>query len=498
MYFVASTRFLDAAGRRNVTIVRHFFSAGRPFVSYALAFFLSAILLAPTTAAEKYNLQPSSQVGDLQRIRTIVEVKGELKLRDESDPDRKKVRSLPLQVTGDLLYDEKNLPTDNTKLRRKTARYYHQAHADIRAGSHRLHPRLGEARRLIVVQIDKDRSTLYCPKASLTREDLDLIDVQGSSALLPLLLPRESIAVGESWELDEKDLALLLGLDIVNQAEIKNTLASVEENTAIVTFAGTVDGAVGGVASEIEFQAKMNVDLAKKRIAWLTMAIEEKRAIGHAEPGFEVVARIRLSTLPLAESKQLDSKALADLPAQIDPSTAAINFESTAGGFRVLHDRRWRVMVDRRDVTILRLVDSDDVIAQCNISRLPDLEKGKQVQLTGFQQEVQRALSKNFGQFVEASQSVNGNGLQILKVIVQGISSDLPVQWNYYHVSNEKGYRATYVFTLEGNLVKRFANADQLLTRSFELLRSENPNAGKSPTPAAKTSKVNDKETSRQ
>ena len=42
----------------------------------------------------------------------------------------------------------------------------------------------------------------------------------------------------------------------------------------------------------------------------------------------------------------------------------------------MLHDRRWHVTVDRPELTVLRLVDRGELIAQCNISPAPDAKPG--------------------------------------------------------------------------------------------------------------------------
>jgi len=64
-------------------------------------------------------------------------------------------------------------------------------------------------------------------------------------------------------------------------------------------------------------------------------------------------------------------------------------------------------------------------------------------------------------------------------VIVSGSTADLPIQWSYYHLSDPTGNRASFVFTIEGSLVERFAQIDRELVSAFRF------QAGKQPTPAA-------------
>jgi hypothetical protein len=101
---------------------------------------------------------------------------------------------------------------------------------------------------------------------------------------------------------------------------------------------------------------------------------------------------------------------------------------------------------------------------------MPDLEPGKHVSLKEFQQDVQKALEKNFGQFIEASQSRTDEGLRVLRVSAAGTVSDVGVHWIYYLVSNEKGRRTLVVFTMPEKRVEQFVATDHALMSSFEFL----------------------------
>lgn len=58
------------------------------------------------------------------------------------------------------------------------------------------------------------------------------------------------------------------------------------------------------------------------------------------------------------------------------------------------------------------------------------------------------------------------SGLEALKISVDGLESDIPFQWIYYHIGNDDGRRTTFVFTLEKDAVDYFKNADQVLVQS--------------------------------
>jgi hypothetical protein len=116
------------------------------------------------------------------------------------------------------------------------------------------------------------------------------------------------------------------------------------------------------------------------------------------------------------------------------------------------------------------MIDQGVLIAQCNISSLPDLAAGKRVQLPEFQADIEKALGKNFGQFVEASQQRSERGHRVLRAVVSGLASELPIQWVYYHLSDDKGRQTALVFTMEAKLVEKFAGADESIVGTFEFV----------------------------
>lgn len=431
----------------------------------------------------RFQMTGTAQPGRTRRIQSVLEVAGQLKV----NADGKQVIPLPLTGKGEFVYDEKLLRNNDAPATRRAARYYHTATSASRVGERDVTSGLSADRPLIVIQADDAKVTLFSPLGPLTREELELIDMQASSVLFERLLPEREVAIGEKWSLDEKLAAALLGLDVVTTSKLESVLKRVEGRTAYIELTGSTSGAVAGVASDIEVTAKYNFDLDKQLVTWLAMSIKEKRAVGHAEPGFELTARLRVSVSPVETSPELSDDALAQLPQYPTAASTWLSFASQAGGFHLLHDRNWLLMVDRDDVTILRLVERGELIAQCNISRLTDAAPGKQLTMQSFQSDIQRVLDKNFGQFVDATESKTDHGLRVLRTVVAGVAADLPIQWNYYHLTDETGRQVSLVFTMDAKLVERFAAADQTLVSSLQIVEKAKPSEGSA---TAKTAAV--------
>ncbi|MEX0820294.1 MAG: hypothetical protein WD070_11910, partial [Pirellulaceae bacterium] len=409
-----------------------------------------------TLGDDKFDLTARDSSDAVRDVRVVIEVTGDLKL----NADGKQVNRLPLRVSGSSRYDERTLRTRSVGSSKRDARFYRQATATIAIGDSRLEMELSEDRKLVMADAGPTKLTLFSPLGPLTRDELELIQTQGSSSLVDRLLPARPVALNAEWTHDADDLAPLLGLDAIHQTDVNSVLRQVESDVAIVDMAGKVSGAIDGVASDITLRAKYNFNLRSRQITWLAMSIREDRAIGHATPGFEVTARVRVEINDQPSSPELSVSLLNQLPLDLNSGSTLLRLDSAPGGFGLLHARNWHVMVDRHDVTILRMIDQGELIAQCNLSSLPDLAAGKRVQLPEFQADIERALGKSFGQFVEASQQKNESGHRVLRAVVSGLASELPIQWIYYHISDDEGRQTAVVFTMDAKIVEKFAGAD--------------------------------------
>ncbi len=450
------------------------------FTLIPTAIWLSFILTDAVTsfAQTTYDLNQPPALGRAQRVLVALEVRGELKL----NADGSKVSQVPMSVEGNLDYDEKLVDAQPDPWSRRSVRHYHQAKASIKIGKGVVTPQFGSDDRIICVRVDEDGSSIRSPFGPLAREHLDLIDVQGNSLLLPSLLPTEPVKIDDHWEIEGSKLASLVGLDVITQSDVRCSLVNVEGEVALIEVSGTIDGAVGGVASEIKLKAKCNYDISRRLITWFAATIREKRAIGHAEPGFDVAARLRVAVTPIDASEHLGDAQLAALPLDEQPGNGLVSFRAQRSYFRLIHDRRWRSMLDRYDLCVFRFVDRGDLVAQCNISELPELEPGKQLSLEELQADVQRSLGDNFGQIVEATKWTTDDGKRVLRVVASGLASEISIQWIYYHVSNDKGRRAALAITLESKLMERFAESDRTLVETFEFLPRPQPTEAKKTT----------------
>lgn len=418
-----------------------------------------------------------------QRVKVAVEVAGQMKM----NPTGKEVKFLPMSVTAELNFLQRRLPPIKDSKAKEAAavrlvRHYQSAETKFNLKNTEFSDKLRDDRQLVVLQAEGDEGTYFSPLGPLTREELELLDVQGTGVLPELLLPGKKLKVGDTWPVETAAVVRLLSLDAVHKHDIVGKFDEYRDGVAILSLEGKANGAVGGVSSDVNLKAKLNLDPKEQLLTWLALSLTENRAIGHAQPGYEVTTRIRMVTALADEAPELSEKSLGSLPLTADLGQRLLTFRSEKGGFELCHDRRWRVMTERYDSAVLRMIDRGELVAQCNIAKLKNFAKDEKLTIEAFQEDVKKALEKQTGTITEATQNTTDAGILVQRLLVTGTASELPIQWTYYHLSDSEGRRASLVFTIDAKLVERYAHIDQELISAFRLF--DPPKSEGEPTPA--------------
>ena len=448
-----------------------------------LALFLVLPLLSPLHAAEAIDLAPRVEPRSLARVTIELEVGGDALVRAESTADGTpgEEQRLPISVAAKIRYDERRLAAANITAAADSARtplalrYYDQAEAVIKVDQSGVAPKLSDAHRLIVVENAPRRPILISAGGPMQREQLDLIDVVGSSTIIHRLLPPKPTAEGGTWPQESDTMAALLALDSVAVCEVQTVLEEFNPQFAKIRLAGVVHGMADGAATEHEVRGVFLFDRRLRQVMRLNMAVRETRSIGGATPGLDAVAKFQMKLEPLTTSPHLTDAAVASLSRAGQPPVRTLVLEASELGFRAEHDRQWFVTSEQRETVTLRRVDQGDLVAQCAITSLPPKSAGRQTSLEQFQKDITFALGKNFGQVVASRQWNNEIGLHCYEVIVRGQVEGLPVEWHYYLVAPDSGHRISVAVTAEGSMVDRLGQADRMLVNAIELFTPQKP-----------------------
>ena len=433
----------------------------------ALAWFVLSI---PAQAAEQYRLRrPVDGSSRWQQVQLKLDVHGQVLMEDRAGKENRQ----QVSVEGHHAYEEGIIYTvleqagSHTVASVRAVRFYQPPRVLMVVGQTRLVPRLRESRRTILVASRDGKLAVRSLSGALTREEHDLVRNQGDSALLPLLLPIDPVRIGDSWKIPLHLVAALLNLDQVHQSTVQGTLSAVTESVATVKLAGQVRGEVESVSSDISLGGTLQVDLRQQRVDRLDLEIEEKRAIGRAQPGLDVKAQLSLVFRPLTGPFQLSTDLLDRTADRPSPGDELLEFEPRHADYRLLHNPRWHITSDQSSMALMRYIEQGKVLSQCTISRLPTRSQ-LTATLERFQQDVRESLGSSFGQLVEASEETTMSKLRVLRVVAVGRSGELPVRWIYYHLEDRQGRRVAASFSVPAASSGDFGAANRSLMRTLQ------------------------------
>jgi hypothetical protein len=431
--------------------------------------------IAATTglAGESIDLTPRPLATDLVRVSIEMQAGGHNLVRTLSDNQQSgSEQKIPISVSAHLDYDEQRLQSpaaetpDGSLL---AVRYYDKAEAVLKVDESGRSPRLAADRRLIALENDHGRASLYSPDGPLPREQLDLIDIVGNSFFADQLLPDHPVSSGDTWDHSSAEMQAFLGLDSVAVCEVKSVLDEHNANFAKVRLAGVVHGMCDGAATELEVRALYLFDRRVGRITRLNLAIREKCSIGAATPGLDAIAKLQITIGPIKSSRGLTEEVVAKARSAGRTATRDVRYEAAPLGFRLQYDRQWFVTSEERESVTLRRVERGDLLAQCTLTALPPKSAGRQVTLEQFQKDVTYSLGKGFGELVSSRQWQNAAGHYCFELVARGMVEEVPVEWHYYLVAPESGHRLSAAVTIEQPMVDRLAGADRKLIESLEL-----------------------------
>ena len=430
-------------------------------------------------AGDSYFLQRECQPKCVYAVQAKIQAQGTV-----NPSAAGKNSALPMSVDGHFVYDEMLLDAAKNGTHR-SVRYYREATAAIQVDKRRDNPALAEDNRLIVAAADSKTMALASPRGPLTREELDLIDIPANTLVADKILPGRKVKRGETWKIADAALAQLVCVDVVSRNGVQCELSEIDGSIAKIKYVGSLDAAVAGVATEIQIDGDAAFDLAKKCLTSIQMRIKERRPAGYIGPQMDIVANVEVQIEP-RESSDLLTPAVVKEATEIDPLAQPLVLKSEFGAFHFFYDRRWHVTRSEAELIVMRLIDRGELVAQCNITPLPRLDEGKSVTIEEFQAEIQKSLGKRFDHFETVAEGKGAGDMKVLKVFAAGIVSEIPIQWRYYLAIAPNGRRLALTYTLENELVPRFADADAAMTESIEFDDPSPPAAAPNSDPSAK------------
>ncbi|WP_218933669.1 hypothetical protein [Rubripirellula lacrimiformis] len=417
---------------------------------------------------------------DLYRVRVELEVEGNVNVPKNPLVSRKSDMQLPITSTATMDYEERVLGEDPSLVGagriRAAQRYYHVAKSERTLNRTQKDSQLRDSVRETVVRRDVMPEVVYAVDDYFDRDELELLRLPASSLGMDDLLPTTAVSTGSKYSPSSDAMLSVLGLSSVDATEVVGEVVEITPDQAKIQFTGNVHGSVEGVPTMIRTVGKLTFDRKLGASTWLAMAVHETREIGKAEPGFDVSATIKMLRKPLDKPIALAAKATTSVAnGPIPEERLYVDLKSNELGLGVLMDRRWRMMTDVPGAAMMRMIEDDRSIAQCDFRPLASLPAGTQWTLEAFQEDIRKTLGEQLADLVSAEERASETGLRVLRVTATGAVEGVPIQWMLMHLSDDSGRRVLATFTMEAKNSATFAGSDHQLGASLRLLERRSP-----------------------
>jgi hypothetical protein len=410
------------------------------------------------------------------RIKSILEVKGNVLLRDLRGKKASDTKSVPIEAKSELELEESYQSNGNGN--GISLQEFRTANLENQIDKHVTKLMLNESCRQIVKQSSSQGMITTCLNHPLTAGERDLVEGPIATMYIDQLMPTHKVSLGESWLLDIDVAKSFFQLDVVRNGELKVTLIDANEKEGQLELTGKFSGEVGGIGTKLSISGKATIDRAQKIVNWLALAIQEDREVSEAAPGFSIQARLRIrrdKLENLTSGEQLES--FASQIAKLDPTAQLIQFDSKAGAYRFVADRHWTTILDNGVDATLKLIQDNKTTAYCTITNLADMEPGRQLSLEGFQSDIKKTLGNKFGSFIEADERLSQTGLRMMRVVAIGQVEEVPVHWINILLSNDGGRHVSLAYTMNQSKAEAFGTQDLQMAGSLEFSMRQLPAA---------------------
>ncbi|MDA8563300.1 hypothetical protein N9L06_02490 [Mariniblastus sp.] len=384
--------------------------------------------------------------------------------------DKTQTNPLPMRVQAHMDYFQRY--TGNAS-ENQAIRFYREAKSSIKVDDGTTAAVLSNGNRHIVTRVVSGSARPIQVASlgdALQQSELDLLRNPGDPLTVPALLNRENVSKGDKWDAPKKALGSFLSVDRILKSDVKLLLKSIENGQAKIYFSGKVRANVDDVKTDIELSGLVVANLKDRSFSTVRLSIREQRKQGQLAPGFYGRTKIETRLSSVKPVKQLSTSVIKQLTAG-KKIQQRLKWVSEAGRFQVKYDPSWRLIASEKEAAILRFLSEGESMAQCSIVRLASRPADNPLTLETFKKEVTSMVDVDKdAKLVSAEQLKSRSGLNILEIQVSGVVEEVPLNWMYFHVSNNQGRCVTFVFTLEEELAGEVRPAARKLVSNLTFL----------------------------
>ncbi len=415
------------------------------------------LLWCNAVIAETVTLEESASSGNVWQVNSTVNVRGVLKTPQQGG----ELRAMPLKVDATFRYRERRLPgagRDAQTLR--SLREYESATAAIEVDRDKSSSKLQDTNKLVVAHGRREGIQFYRPSGTMTVSELELLHTPGDSLAILGLLPPKAVEVGDSWTPETWVPQMLTATEALLKADLKCRLESAENDRAEISFQGEVEGALEGTTTKLRLSGALTFDMRQNYVRHVELTQTEQRSVGPVSPGMDVTASVTLDRSPAPSNGRLTQRQTDATP--LEPTAEMLALKLQLGnGTTVQHSRDWRVFHQSGRNAILRWVKEGSLIAQANLTTLPNAAPGEHLPIAQFEANIKKGLGDS-DRFT-SSERVTKFKRFVHRIEVTGRTRELDMVHRYYLVADESGRQGIWGVSFEKELQPQFGDADEKL-----------------------------------
>ena len=440
----------------------------------AVALLIIASVLPRATAAPMMISEPATE----QRVFSVrcrLQVSGHIETSAQpgaagQKADGKQPAGLKLNVDGKFSFLERRLPAGGQDADAfRALRRYQLAEAEITVDNQKTVNQLPGNSRQIVAEGTGNGIRVWSPDTRMSYLAVELLRSPGDSLALAALLPTTPVEQGTSWEPAYWTLPMLTGIEAVSKSTLKCSVSKIDSQYVVIQIAGSVEGATLGAFANIEIDGQLAWDHKAGHIRQAKITQTEKRTVGAVSPGMNVTATIYVDRQISGVQGGLTDSAVDAIPISPEAEQLALAFECP-WNLTFACDRDWHVFHQTKDVAVLRYLRNGSLIAQCNVSPVPQAAAGSHTPEPQFQSDIQTALGDQFRRIEKAEEIPTTDGRWLYRVTATGVARDLPMHWFYYLCAAPDGRQVAFVYAVESRLVEQFGGQDIAQVRGLRFL----------------------------
>ncbi|NQV23685.1 MAG: hypothetical protein HQ518_04885 [Rhodopirellula sp.] len=427
-------------------------------------------------AAEPISVSEPATDQRVFSVRARLQVNGHIETSSQpaaaSGPtaDSQKPTGLKLEVDGKFSFLERRLPAGGQDADAfRSLRRYQLAEADITIDGQKTVNQLPGNSRQIVAEGTSTGIQVWSPDTHMSYLAVELLRSPGDSLALAALLPSTSVEQGSAWEPAYWTLPMLTGIEAVSKSTLKCTVSKIDDQYVVILVSGGVEGATLGAFANIEIDGQIAWDRKAGHIRQAKITQKEKRTVGAVSPGMNVTATVYIDRQLSGVKGGLTDSVTDAIPISPEADQLALAF-SCPWNLTFACDRDWHVFHQTKDVAVLRYLRNGSLIAQCNVSPVPQAAAGSHTPEPQFQSDIQTALGSQFRKIEKAEQIPTTDGLWLYRVTATGVARDVPMHWFYYLCAAPDGRQVAFVYAVESQLVEQFGGQDIAQVRSLQFL----------------------------